>query len=273
MHQSSGAKWRNMDKYLCIFAKTFKSNMVYRSSLFLNIVFQAIYFLLQYYLWRSLIGGGVYMGVTLDDMIFYSMLSTLVMTLSDAAVESDLENEIRDGSVILHFLRPISFKLNCLATTFGNNLYYCITQMLPVYVIGALTIGIPGPASAWGGIGFVVSALLGMLISFEIRYIVGLLAFWIQKTWYLSWYLDFGYVLCGGQLVPLWFFPQVWNAVCYALPFRYISQDAISMYLGITSGAGIALSLTMSVVWLIALMLLERRVWRLAVRKLCVNGG
>ena len=45
------------------------------------------------------------------------------------------------------------------------------------------------------------------------------------------------------------------------------------MYLGITSGAGIALSLTMSVVWLIVLMLLERRVWRLAVRKLCVNGG
>lgn len=268
-----GVNRNSLEKYLCIFAKTFKSNMVYRSSLLWSILFQTVCFLLQYYLWRSLIGSGVYMGVTLNDMIFYSMLNTIVTELSYTAVESDLEDQIRDGSVILHFLRPVSFKFNCLAAALGDNMFACLTQIMPVFVIGALTVGMPGPASVWNGAGFAISVLMGLLISFEIRYIVGLLAFWIQKTWYLSWFLDFGFVLLGGQLVPLWFFPKAWNAICYIMPFRYISYDAINIYLGMTTGVGVLISLAMSAVWLAALSLLEKRVWKLAVRKLCVNGG
>lgn len=262
-----------MSKYFCILSKTFQSNLVYRASIIWTMFFRSLSFLFQYFLWKSLIGSGVYKGITLNDMIFYTMLTTLVGSLSFSPVADELESQVRDGSVIMNFLRPISFKLNCLFSSFGDNLFFVATQVVPVYIIGAIAIGIPAPANALQGFYFAISVIMGFLISFEVRYVVGLLAFWLQKTWYLYWYLDFGLILFGGTLIPLWFFTDFWVKASYFLPFRYISYDAINIYLGKIADVNIAYSLSGSLAWLVILFLIENAVWKMAQKKLCVNGG
>ena len=145
--------------------------------------------------------------------------------------------------------------------------------MLPAFVTCALLVGLPVPASAAHGLCFAVSLLLGLLIRFEIGYVAGLMAFWLQKTWYLDWYINGAMLIFGGTKLPLWFYPKVLERISRFLPFRYVSFEPINIYLGRCDVRGALLGLGVSAAWLLALHLIGRLMWSRAARKLTINGG
>ena len=261
-------------KYWYIFKKTFKSAASYRSAMWGNIAFTLLRFFMLVCLWSALIGSGVRRGVTVQDMIFYTVIGAFVQYTGSADAAGILEEQIADGSVVMHFLRPISFRGSLLATTLAEGIYWNLLSAVPS-LLAALCFagGLPLPATPLSGLCFLLSALLGMLISFEITYTAGLAAFWLQKTWYIGWFVSAGMTLFGGAMLPIWFFPDVLANITRYLPFRYVSFEAINMYLGHADIREMAVSLSVSVLWLLALRLLGELIWRRAQRKLTVNGG
>lgn len=262
-----------MQKYWMLFQKTFQSQMAYRSTTLLTLLSAAVSFVIQVSLWTALIQSGVKDGITLSDMVVYIVLNTVILTVTRADIASDIEIEIRDGSVAMHLLRPISFKLYWLSTVMGKNCYKLCVSTLPIVILGAVFAGFSAPKAWWHVLFALISTVLGTLIMFEITYIVGLIAFWVQKTWYLSFYLKAGTTLFGGTTVPFWFYPELLNQLSYFLPFRYISFEAISLYLGKMTFEQGLFSLLCSAVWLAVLEAVGLLVWRSAQTKLCVNGG
>ena len=260
-------------KYLFLLAKSFQSNLVYRSALLWSLLFSALSFALQIGIWSVLIGSGVKKDVTLHDMIFYIMLNQVILTITHVNVESQLEEQIKDGSVVMHFLRPASFKLYYLSATVGDNLFRLLTNVMPIFLVGALVVGVPAPADGRYLLYSVISMLLGMLIKFELSFMVGLLAFWLQETWYLWRYVDAGLALFGGTVLPLWFFPGFFDKLSMFLPFRYITFESINFYLGKTASADVSRSLLGSAMWFLVLYVAERLVWMQAQKKLTINGG
>lgn len=262
-----------MEKYLLLFQKTFRAQMEYRSSTLLSLLSATVSFVIQISLWTALIQSGVKEGTTLKDMVVYIAVNAVILAFTRANIADDIETEILDGSVAMHFLRPISFKLYWLSTISGKNAYKLLVTTLPVVILGAFFIGFTSPKEGWYVLFAAISTVIGMMIMFEITYIFGLIAFWVQRTWYLSFYLSAGTTLFGGTVVPFWFYPDLLNTLSYFLPFRYVSFEAISLYLGQKSMADGLFSVLLSAVWLSVLGIVSHLVWKRAQHRVCVNGG
>jgi ABC-2 type transport system permease protein len=262
-----------MKKYRIVFAKSFKSQMIYRAATLSSIAGTLLAFAIQLCLWHALLGTGVQENTDFSDMVLYVLVNTLVLTLTSANIAAAVEGAVMDGSISMEIIRPISYKYYQLASILGRNAFQVVTNVLPIAVISIFLIDIPLRLSAAQLAGFVVSLVFGILLMFEVTYIFGLLAFRIQRCWYLGFYIRGLNVFFGGTAVPLWFYPGWLQKVSYALPFRYITFEPVGILLGRTQGNEIWMSLLVAALWLLVLNAVDHLMWRSAVKGLSVNGG
>ncbi len=260
-------------KYLAFFARSFKAQMMYRGTTLVSIVCALLSLIVQTSLWRALIQGGAMTDTTLPQMVAFLLINTTMLALTRSQFANELGVSIRDGSVVMHLLRPASFQLVTFSTMLGQNAYRALTVAGPTVVFGGLLYGLMLPASGAHALLFVPLAAMGVLILCQMVYIVGLLAFWMQATWYLSWYLSAGVTFFGGTVVPLWFYPDALNRLSVFLPFRYITFEAVQCYLGKTTTQESALALCIALAWLLLLRVIGAAVWRRVQRKMTINGG
>ncbi len=262
-----------MKKYLVVFQKSLKSEITYRSAALAGIVSALLSFLIQIFLWKALLGAGVRQDTSFSDMLLYVIINSVMLELTRGNVAGVIENSMIDGTISMELLRPISFKYYTLANIFGKNIYGTLTRTVPIIAISVFLVSPSSlPDAAHAGM-FLISALLGVLLLFEITYLVGLLAFWLQRCWFLSWYLKGFLTFFGGTTVPLWFYPDFLAAASYFLPFRYMTFEPINFFLGKTPIAGAWIPLLAAFLWLVGLSLSDKLVWKSAVKKLTVNGG
>jgi ABC-2 type transport system permease protein len=259
--------------YLAFFKNAFKTQVIYRLATLLSLGGAALAFFIQYSLWKILTSSGIRPDIHFNDMIAYVMLTALAGSLSSGDIANELGASIRDGSVIMHFLRPLSFRMYLLSGMLGKNCYRAFTAALPVFIGGCLVAGIPLPPSAAHTLVFALLGLAGIFIMFELVYVVGLLAFWTQATWYLSWYLRAGVAFFGGTLIPLWFYPGALERLSRFLPFRYISFEAVNYYLGKLPLDAAAPSIGLAALWWVLLFALGHVLWASVQKRMTVNGG
>ena len=260
-------------KYAAFFAGAFKSQISYHLATLMGLLGSLLFVVIQYFLWYSLIGSGVRQGITVTDMITFVVITEAVSTLTRGNFANELGDSIRDGSVVMHFLRPVSYQLYLFSVHTGKNIYRLVTQVLPVVILSAIVIGLPLPPSFAHLIVFAALTLSGVIIMFQLIYITGLLAFWTQATWYLSWYVGAGLTFFGGTVIPLWFYPRFLEVLTVFLPFRYISFEAINYYLGKASLENAYFSLCISLTWVVLLFIIGQLIWSRAQRKITINGG
>ena len=262
-----------MKKYWIVFTKSLKSEMTYRFAAVAGVVSALLGFLIQIFLWKALLGTGVQQDTNVSDMLVYVLINSFMMELTRANVASRIENAMVDGTVSLELLRPISYKYYTLANTFGENLYGTITRTVPILLVGAFFISADSLPDPVHGALFAVSALLGALLTFQVTYLVGLLAFWLQRSWFISFYLGGFMKIFGGTVVPLWFYPQFLVTASYFLPFRYMTFEPINLFLEKTAVEDAWVPILAAALWLVILSIADKLVLHAAVKKLTVNGG
>lgn len=262
-----------MWKYWVVFKKSFKSQMIYRSAMLGSIASTVLSFGIQLCLWYVLLGTSVHNGTSFTDMVIFVIVNALVSTLTRSNISTTIETAVVDGTIAMEIIRPISYKYYLLSNILGRNVFSVVTNVLPIAVIGAFfLIGAAVPAGA-SVLLFCLSAVLGVFLNFELTYIFGLLAFRIQRCWFISWYQSALTTFFGGTAVPLWFYPEALQTVSSILPFRYITFEPINILLGRTPIESAWFPLLCAGVWIAVLCLLDRLMWHSAVRGLTVNGG
>ena len=227
----------------------------------------------QYCLWKTLIGSGLRPDIKLAQMITYIAINEVIGALTRGDFANELGVSIQDGSVAMHFLRPASYQLYLFSSFMGRNCYRLFTSSLPAVIICAVLVGLPPPASFIHFWLFIVHTMMGIVIIFELIYITGMLAFWTQRTWFLSWYVSALSAFFGGTIVPLWFYPRILNRLSAFLPFRYISFEGINYFLGKAPASAAGLSISMAMLWVFALFFIGQLLWRQAQKKITINGG
>ncbi|WP_099204723.1 ABC transporter permease [Scatolibacter rhodanostii] len=258
-------------KYLTIAGKIFKSQFSYTASTVMRLLVSLLTFFIQINLWSALTATGK-SETTIEDMMIFVVINLIITTFTSANIANELEPAIRDGSVANYFIRPVSFKYHCFSENLGKNLYNVLTSALPVLILGFAVFKLPVPNISYFLL-FLLSLLLGCLIMLELTYIFGLLAFFTQKTWYISWYLRAFTTLFGGTVVPLWFYPRGLNDFSYYLPFRYISFEPINLYLQKTQLQDVWIIISVSVFWILLLNLIGLCIYKVVEKRITINGG
>lgn len=262
-----------MKKYWIVFKKSLKSELAYRSAALWGMLSAALGFLIQVLLWRALLGTGAHNNTSFPDMLLYVLINSFLLELTHTNVAGMIENAMVDGTISMELLRPISYKGYLLSQALGKNIYGALTTAVPVLALSLFFIsGAVLPDMVHIPL-FLLSALLGIALMLQVTYLAGLLAFWLQRCWFIRFYLSGFQRIFGGTMVPIWFYPEFLKTLSYWLPFRYMTFEPINLFLMKTPTEQAWVPLLAAFLWLVGLSAVDQLVWRAATKKLTINGG
>lgn len=117
------------------------------------------------------------------------------------------------------------------------------------------------------------SLVIGVSISFTMRFLLNLIAFW---TLDIGGFLGLYVVLLGllsGFYAPVHIFPGWLQTVAFASPFPAMFQFPIDVMSGRVLNTAALSVIGVQLFWLAGLVALARVVWWRAARRLVVQGG
>ncbi|ETK37392.1 ABC transporter permease [Microbispora sp. ATCC PTA-5024] len=232
---------------------------------FTNTVFGVLRAYVLIALWRSRPHLG---GYDLPDAVTFCFLTqAFIGPMQVFGGGLDLTERIRSGDIALDLVRPASLQLWHLSEDLGRAAYLFLVRSVPPTVAGALLFGIVPPADAPA---YLVSFVLGVVVSFGWRYLVALAAFWILDDRGLAVASLVLTTFFSGLMLPLVIFPGWLGALARALPWAAMVQVPADVYLG-TTGPGPALAF--QTLWAAVLLGLGALATSVARRRVVIQGG
>ena len=261
-------------EYIKIAELGLKRVFIYKANIALLLVANiASVFILQKF-WLALYGNDLSQYLYMAN---YAIVSQILGVVYRIHSPNTLSANIRDGSISVQLLRPWEY-INALlfediGTIIGN-----LLSSGSVFIVSAkvlFNMQIPPVENFFL---FFLSAFLGFMLLFLVGILVSMACFWVIEASSLLILIGVVVDLLSGQFLPSWLMPAWLEKIMNVLPFVWIYQKPISIFLGNAgdySGVGLDYFriILLQLGWIIVLYILVLGVWRIAVKKLCVQGG
>lgn len=131
----------------------------------------------------------------------------------------------------------------------------------------------PVPDSPTAFILFLLSAVFSFLILWLISALISLLCFWVIQLGEIKTIKDGIILLLSGKVIPLWLFPKKIQTMIGFLPFQYVYQTPLSIYIGQVQPDEAAVSMLIQFVWIVLFTALLCFGWSRARKRVLVQGG
>jgi ABC-2 type transport system permease protein len=251
-----------------------KEAMTYRFHLFTGIFSSFIQLVVTWYIWNAIFSSSssaTIGGFTLQAMITYVVMSTALRPFQYSEIEFSIESHVKTGFISNLIVKPWNYFMYNFSLELGNFIFHILTRTIPILIIGIAAIGISLPSNV---IMFIISALLGYLISYTLSFMTGMWAFWSSGgIWGMRFARQVVSNLLSGIIIPISLFPLWLSSIASYLPFQAIFYIPLSIYTGTISGTDVLVSLGIQTFWLIALLITSLAIWKTAERKIFVHGG
>ncbi|MFI0983586.1 ABC transporter permease [Streptomyces sp. NPDC021093] len=267
-------RWR---LYALVAAGGFRRYATYRAAtvagVFTNTVFGFILAYAYTALWDQRPGLG---GYDLPQALAYVWLGQGLLaaaSLMGGGFEDELMERIRTGAIVTDLYRPADLQLWWLAADVGRGGFQLLGRGVVPMVAGALAFEVALPPSAGVWVAFFGSVALALVVSFALRYLVALSAFWLMDgagAVQISWLAG---MFFSGMLLPLTLFPGSLGEVARALPWSSLLQVPADVYLGKRTGWDLVGAYAFQVGWAGALLMCGRLLQGAATRRVVVQGG
>ena len=263
-----------MKKYLYVIKTQIIKSMTYEFNVYGNIIMQTIIMITSAYFWRALYKGrGMVGDVDADSMLTYVVISSLLSVLLITNVERRIQTSVVKGTVATDMMKPISLFGVYFAEDIGNIVALVFQNKIPILVIGCLIIRIPKMADLHALPLFVISVTESVLINWLIAALFGMIAFTAVNIDALIQVKKHLLRLLSGSIIPIWFFPSSVARVLESLPFIYIYQLPLSIFIGKGDRAQQIRQMQIQFLWLGILAALFFFVQNRITRKVMVQGG
>lgn len=269
----------DISEYFPFARSVIQRRMSYKIGFLMRIVGGLLQVLIMYYLWMAIFNSSVngqIKGFTSAEMVVYIVISYITSQVININIEGTIAYEIRDGSIAVNLIRPISYKKRILAESLGEVLLRSSTVLLPLW-IGFLAYKFVTIRELPPNIGtivlFLFSLFLGYMIMFLFNFIFGLSAFFVTYIW--------GFMMCkgvilkffSGELIPIVFFPSAVQKILQYLPFSSINYTPVMIYMEKFTTNELVSALLVQVIWVIILIVAMNVLWKSAIKRLTVLGG
>ncbi|MFC8725090.1 ABC transporter permease [Streptomyces bacillaris] len=266
-----------MRLYAVVAAGGFRRFATYRTAtaagVFTNTVFGFVLAYTYIALWdeRPQLGGYDMSQALTYVWIGQALLAACAMM--GGGFEDELMERIRTGDIAVDLYRPADLQLWWLAGDVGRAAFQLLGRGVVPMLVGALAFDLALPGSPWIWPAFLFSVLLGIVVSFAVRFLVALSAFWLldgagaaQMSWLLGLFFS-------GMLLPLPLFPGLLGEVARLLPWSSLLQIPADVFLGKYSGWELLEAYAFQGAWAVALLLAGRLLQSVATRRVVVQGG
>ncbi|MEU9342906.1 ABC-2 family transporter protein [Streptomyces sp. NPDC048278] len=260
--------------YTAVAAGGFRRYATYRAAtaagVFTNTAFGIILVYTYLALWDEKPHLGGYDQAQAVTYVWLGQCLYATLAIQGGGVEKDLMERIRTGAIAIDLYRPADLQMWWLATDLGRSLFQMLGRGVIPFLVGAafFPMALPTDAGTWAA--FLVALLLAMLVSFGIRYLVALSAFWLMDGMGVNQVLMITGIFFSGMTLPLNVFPGAFGEVARVLPWAAQIQMPADVLLGETGAAG---ALAFQAGWAVVLLAAGRLLQSAATRRVVVQGG
>ena len=191
-------------------------------------------------------------------------------------ISKDTAREIQNGDVCYKFTRPINLYNQWFAENWGHKLASTLLRSPLIIIIALLLpsgVGLMLPVSFTAFILFIISLLLGSMMMSAIAMIaVGLIFKTASPKGVVSLVHTISGLL-GGLFIPLPLLPNSVQNVINYLPFRFVTDLPLRIYIGNVSVMSGLMYIGIAIAWLAALILLGQLLMKRVCKNAIIQGG
>lgn len=266
-------------RYFPFTLSSFYDMFAYKGAFFLYSMGTTLRSIIMLFLWKAVFSNNpnaVIAGFTMEEMIVYVFLSDIVSRTVYNGIDEFIFYEIKDGSIAINLVRPISFHWRMFFLAVGTALTDFLFAGLPIWIGLTLVLyfttgaGLP---SVLNLMMFFVSFGLSFLLMFFFNLCFGFLGFITTNGWGLS-HTKYTLVnILSGRLIPLSFFPLWAQEIFKYLPFGSMTYTTLLIYLGKLTPLQALGTMGIQLAWAAGFAVLSILIWRLSVKRLTILGG
>jgi ABC-2 type transport system permease protein len=260
--------------YLTAARLSFRRYITYRSATVAGVITNTCFGFIRAYIllamWHEKPQIGSYDAA--DAVTYVFLTQGLITPIGIFLGSTELGLRIRTGEVATDLYRPCDFQFWFLATDLGRAASSLLLRAVPPVVVGTLFFPTRLPAAPLPWLEFALCCLLALLISFSIRYLISLTAFWTMDERGTASLLLVVSMFFSGMIIPLVAMPGWLGSLADVLPWSGTLQVPIDVLLG-TDTSGFASAVAFQLLWVVALVGIGRAVTVAARHKTVVQGG
>ena len=215
-------------------------------------------------------------GYDIDQAVTFAWIAQALIApvaIFGGFVVDELAERVRTGAAAIDLHRPVSLLGLRLAEDLGRGAYHLISRGVIPTLLGALLFDLVWPDTLGTAALAAVSIVMAIVVSFGLRYLLGLLAYWIIDIQGPQWIVVLSQIFFSGMMLPLVVFPAWLRTIADLLPFRCMIQIPIDVFLSDSTGTAVAPLLAVQLVWIVILLTAGAALTQIAVRKVVVQGG
>ena len=260
---------------------TFLKLMAYRMRYLTGIATYGIFVGGQFAIWQAVFAAkelgplDTLGGLTFAQLTTYLTVGYIARAAYFTNTDSEIAARFHSGDVTIDLLRPLSFHGQWLAQAAGETAFRLLFFALPMSVVLVPIFGVALPnGDGWWQ--FPLLFVLAFIINAELNIMAGSASFWLEDITGLMSLKRNVMMLLSGVLVPLHYLGETLSAITTVLPFALISYYPTMAYvgqLGVDGHPTGLQALTLGLVWCLILRAGNIALWRLAARRLEVQGG
>lgn len=272
-------KFSKLKAYYKISVSEFSRKISYKSSFYVGLIGQIIGMILYCLLWNAVYENNseqLINGFGRQDMIYYVILSFVVSNLVASEVAKKIGDDIRDGSISMMLIKPISYRANLFSYSFGDFSFKFLFSGFLAFVsvlIYDLFLGHRISSNPLLLLLFFVSLILSLLIYAYLDFCFGMIA--IKTTYSFGMLLIKGAIISflSGQVIPYDFLLPIFKDILTLLPFSSIVYGPVMIFLGRFTYYEIIKFILIQIAWAITLAFLGNFFWKKNVRRMTILGG
>lgn len=259
--------------FLEIARRSFRRHLTYRAATIAGLTTNVFFGLLRASVLLALLNGQSANGWNSSDAVTYVVLTQAIMMFVSIFGWTDLMNAVYRGEIATDLLRPMSLFGFWFAQDVGRALAALVLRGITILVISSLIFQIKIPSSFTQFLALLLSMMLALTISFAIRFIYNLAAFWSPDARGFARFASVLGMFASGFLMPLRFFPVWLQQVLNFTPFPHIMNTIIEIYVGSYSGNQLLQALLAQTFWAVSLVILAQIILARASKRLVILGG
>lgn len=267
-----------MKKYASFFRLRFVMGLAYRAAALAGVVTQFAWGFLEIMVFRAFYEA----EASAFPMTFFATVSYVWLQQAFLAffmvwmMENEIFDAIVNGDVAYELCRPVDIYWMWFSRSCANRLARAVLRCFPVLLLAVFLPGqyrLSAPKGAGQFLWFVLTLLLGLLVTVAFCMLVYVLAFYTVSAQGLRILFVSCVEFLSGAVIPLPFFPDRLRAVMELLPFAAMQNVPLRAYSGDLTGAALWRAVALQVFWLAALAAAGKLLCRRAVKRVVVQGG
>lgn len=256
-------------KFWAVFNIWFQDGIAYRSSGIIWVITDVTTAVTMPVVWIAAAksNGGLVAGFNVNQMVTYYLAMLLLNCFITSHLMWEVAMEIKEGQFSTALLRPISYY----QFSFLRSLAWRVIRpalFLPFLVVIAFAFrGFLAGAVFHATPLFLLSVILGHLVSFTFVMAMSAIAFFTQEVYSIFEIYYIPQTLLSGMLFPISVLPSWLAAVPRALPFYYTVGAPSDILVGRVSAANTPNVVLIQLAWVLALYGGGKLLWRAGLRR------